>query len=200
MKLRELFIWLLLLVVASFGQQEEETLISGQVESGGFGGFMVQWTDINGQSAVLAGGRGGWIINHHIILGGGGYGLASDIKSGLQKDGKELYVVLGYGGVWLEYVARPQKLLHFSVHALVGGGNVDYSLNKMRERREDEETEHDSFWLVEPGVTVTCNVTRFFRFGVGASLRQVSGVNLAPLDSSDLSGTGVQLFFNFGKF
>ena len=32
------------------------------------------FTTLNGENAVLVGGRGGWIINHSFVLGGAGYG------------------------------------------------------------------------------------------------------------------------------
>ena len=78
---RLLVVSLVLCVVAHSGLrgQQQETLLSGNIESGGFGGFVVRFSEIGGAFAVLAGGRGGWIINHTFVLGGGGYGLANDV-------------------------------------------------------------------------------------------------------------------------
>jgi hypothetical protein len=52
----------------------DETLFSGNVEHGGFGGPVVKFTQIKDEFGVLVGGRGGWIINHSFVLGAGGYG------------------------------------------------------------------------------------------------------------------------------
>ncbi len=60
---------------------QEETLIKGDVESGGFGGPVVKMTSLNGQDGILVGGRGGWILNHSFIIGGGGYGLANNVRA-----------------------------------------------------------------------------------------------------------------------
>ena len=61
--------------------QEETLLGSSEVTHGGFGGPVIKYTQIKGEPAVLVGGRGGWIINHTFIIGGGGYGLVNDIKA-----------------------------------------------------------------------------------------------------------------------
>jgi hypothetical protein len=60
---------------------QETTLINGEIESGGFGGPVLKVTSINGENAVMIGGRGGWIINHSLVLGGGGYGLVTEVKA-----------------------------------------------------------------------------------------------------------------------
>ena len=60
---------------------QEETLISGQLEYGGYGGPVVKFTTINNDWEVMVGGRGGWIINHSFVLGGGGYGLVTDVEA-----------------------------------------------------------------------------------------------------------------------
>jgi hypothetical protein len=58
---------------------EEETLISGGIDSGGFGALVFKFSGVNDQFAGFAGARGGWIINHQFVVGGGGYGLTSNI-------------------------------------------------------------------------------------------------------------------------
>jgi len=55
--------------------QEAETLFAGEVVHGGFGGPVLKASTVNGSPALFVGGRGGWIINHSFILGGGGDGL-----------------------------------------------------------------------------------------------------------------------------
>jgi hypothetical protein len=85
--------------------QEETLLGSGEVTHGGFGGPVFKYAQIKGEPAILVGGRGGWILNHTFIIGGGGYGLANDIKAnnpliiapGITKP----YLNFGYGGLEL---------------------------------------------------------------------------------------------------
>ena len=68
----------ILLTGMTFSQ--EETLLSGKLQSGGFGAPTVKFTLIDGLGAVLVGGYGGWLINHSFLIGVGGYGLANAIS------------------------------------------------------------------------------------------------------------------------
>lgn len=194
-------VFLLLLAIPVLAQ-EHETLIGGKIESGGYGGPMLSFTSINGEAAVLVGGRGGWIINHRFVLGGGGYGLSTNLRADVQgPQGEELFLEAGFGGVLLEYYFHPQRLLHFSLQTFIGGGSVTYSdRNQNTDDDTDEPYGMDNFFYCEPGVTLTLNVTSFMRLGGGVSYRYVNGVSLAPLKNSDLAGPAVNVFLNFGSF
>jgi hypothetical protein len=186
----------MLLVAASLLSAQEQTLISGDIESGGFGGPVVKMTKINGESAVLVGGRGGWIINHTFVLGGAGYGLVTNVNADtfLRR-----YMRMGYGGVDLEYIASSANLIHLSIGLLVGGGAIGY-------KEEDEyyfvNTSHhmDSFFILEPSIQANLNVTHFFRISAGVSYRYISGLKSALSTNNDLSGLSALLALKFGKF
>ncbi len=194
-----------LFTVLPLTAQEEETLVSGPVESGGFGGPSLRITKINGETAVLVGGRGGWIINHVFMIGGAGYGLVT--RNAAKTPGllgeKDLDV--GYGGLEMEYYVNPNDLIHGSVRLLLGGGGVAYREDVMATSHRDM----DGFFVAEPGVSINLNVTHFFRISAGASYRIVTGVDAptdilghpAPLTSNaDLSGPSALLTLKFGKF
>ncbi|RPH89069.1 MAG: hypothetical protein EHM72_20845 [Calditrichaeota bacterium] len=164
---------LLLSIVPLMAQ--EQTLFSGKYEHGGYGGPFMQFTQMKGSSAIMVGGRGGWIINHSFVLGGGGYGLASPIKAGLYtENGEELYLQAGFGGLMLEYYFEPNRLWHFSVQSFIGGGSVNYS-DRRYDNDEWDDRDHiygdDTFFYLEPGLTLTLNLTKFMRIGAGASYR-----------------------------
>jgi hypothetical protein len=181
--------------------QEAETLIDGKVDHGGFGGPVVKFTSVLSEFGVLAGGRGGWIIDflpeHTLVLGGGGYGLANYIDVDRTTTGGEpLYLELGYGGFEMEYVNRTNELVHFTVQLLIGAGGVDY-----REKDEgDGIGQNDAFFALEPGVNLDLNVTHFFRIGGGVSYRYLRGVDLDAIGDADVSGVAGQVTFKFGSF
>ena len=108
-------ILILCLCIPVFGQ--EETLVgTGEIDHGGYGALVVKVTGINGETAILVGGRGGWIINHTFVLGGGGYGLVNNLRpddpgSFLFPDGETL-LNFGYGGLELAYIINSDKLIH----------------------------------------------------------------------------------------
>ena len=120
-KKKNLFLLVIFFTFSALAQ--ESTLISGDIESGGFGAPVIKVTNINGENAVIAGGRGGWIINHSFVLGGGGYGLVTDVNAKV-KDLNHQYVEMGYGGLEIEYIASSNDMIHLSMGLLVGGGGI----------------------------------------------------------------------------
>ncbi len=66
------FIFIIILfTLTAIASAQEETLIKDVGEKGGFGGPVVKYANIYNQSALLIGGRGGWIRNHSLVIGGG---------------------------------------------------------------------------------------------------------------------------------
>jgi len=176
---------------------QEETLISGDIESGGFGGPVIKYGSVNGEGGILVGDRGGWIINHTFIVGGGGYGLTNNVKAKIPAPSGHKFLNFGYGGLELEYIARSDKLTHFSVMALIGAGGVSWRNESGGMVGSDNE---DSFFVFEPAAQVNLNVTKNFRISGGVSYRYVSGVNLPASTNADLSGPTAVVTFRFGTF
>lgn len=195
MKKIAFFLLMMIPILSVFAQ--EETLLSGDIESGGFGGPALKVTQINGEGAVLVGGRGGWIINHSFVLGGGGYGLVNDISAKVPDTSRGLTLLeMGYGGLDLEYIASSDNLIHLSIGLLIGGGGVGYK----DEHLVGENRNMDQFFIVEPSAHVNLNVTEFFRIAAGVSYRYVNGVNSAVTSDADLSGPSAVLTLKFGTF
>ena len=168
---------------------EEETLIGDGIDSGGFGALVFKFSGVADQFAVFAGARGGWIINHRFVVGGGGYGLASEICLDEDEPCFLRQIEFGYGGFEFEYIGLWDRVAHYSLQLLIGGGGV--SLLGF---------EADPVFVAEPAARLELNVTKWFRLNLGGGYRFVSGVDVARLDNSDLSAfTGV-LEFKFGNF
>ena len=190
-------VFLLVLVFTSPVLAQEATLINGEIESGGFGGPVLKVTNINGESAVMVGGRGGWIINHSFVLGGGGYGLVTDVKA-KTTDLLHQYIEMGYGGLDIEYIASSNDLLHLSIGLLVGGGGIGYKMDNNDLLMETYKK--NSFFVLEPSVYANLNVTHFFRVAAGVSYRSVSGLSSVVSTNADLSGPSANLVLKFGAF
>jgi hypothetical protein len=173
----------ILLATASPALAQERTLIGGGLESGGFGAPVFKLSDIEGQTALFVGGRGGWIINHTFVLGAGGYGLSNDIDLGLSGTRD---IELGYGGLEFEYINSSDNLIHFTVYLLVGGGGVS-----------GPAVEDESVFVFEPAVNGEVNFTTYLRVNAGAGYRWVTGVDSPGTDLNAFYG---QITFKFGSF
>jgi hypothetical protein len=174
---------------------EPETLISGRTVFGGYGALVVSFTELNDDFGVLVGGRGGLIINHAFVIGGGGYGLANEVDVIGTPPRDNSLLDFGYGGVLLGYVIGSRKLLHLSIHTLIGAGGAC-----LRTGIYDVWYDDDAFFVAEPGVDLILNVTKHFRMGVGGSYRYVYGVDLDGLSDGDLSGPSASMIFKVGSF
>jgi len=183
-------ITILLAAATSAAHGQERTLITGGVESGGMGAPVVKFTQVSNEFSVLVGGRGGWIINHTFLIGGGGYGLANDVDlDGLQP---RRDVEFGYGGLELEYINSSNSLIHFTLQGLVGGGGLTTRVQGIYES--------EAVFVLEGGANLMLNVTPYFRMGFGGGYRWVTDVDIVILSSADMSAPYGALTFKFGKF
>jgi hypothetical protein len=180
--------------------EQPRTLLSGQLTHGGFGGPMMAYTRINGDDALVMGGRGGWLINHRLVIGGGGWGVTNrvSVPAGAIADPKDYQLTFGYGGLWTEYVVAPSRLVHGSVGTLIGAGGLGY--HRFRNGDSHADMESDAVFVLEPTVGAELNLISFMRLALFASYRLVRGVDLAELDGGDLSGFAGGAMLKFGKF
>ncbi len=168
----------------------DETLFHGRTRVGGFLGPVIKFSEINDQFAALVGGRAGFIINRVLVVGIEGYGLVNEIEASTPRN---RLLDFGYGGLLLGYVNRSQKLVHLSIHSLIGGGGLHY--------RPDYYDEYvDAVFVCEPGADLILNVTKHFRIGLGGSYRFVSDVDLPGLSNGDVDGPSASLVLKFGRF
>jgi hypothetical protein len=187
----------------------EKTLIGEELESGGYGGLEIKTGSVRGENAMMVGARGGWIINHTISIGGGGFGIVTNhiIEDYEVSDPNDydttVYLNGGYGGLFIEYINSSNSLIHFTINTLIGAGGVNYS-GKMKfepEKGSDWKSHETSpFFVIEPGATVDINIASFFRMGFCASWRFVDGVDLPGTGDDDISSFSGSVIFKFGKF
>ena len=202
--MKKIFFFLTFFFCTAAVAQEQTLLGETEIEHGGYGGPVVRFTSVNDNFAVLVGGRGGWIINHTFSIGLAGYGLANDIRAYTVGPYGEEYVELGYGGLDLEFIANSDDLIHFSIHALLGGGSAGFRYswdqNDWDNQNREMHREHDAFFVIEPGANIDLNITEWFRMSAGASIRYVTGLNSRATSESDINGLSAGLTFRFGKF
>ncbi len=134
------------------------------------------------------------ILNHAFSLGIAGYGLASNVDADAPYDNHN--IMMGYYGLLPEYIFRAQKLINMSVAALIGGGGIrvqDPSVTYM-------DHDMDTFFVVEPELTLYLNVVKYFRIGLGAGYRFTRGVDRKELSDSEIGGFTANLTLQFGVF
>ncbi|UCH13322.1 MAG: hypothetical protein JSV22_09415 [Bacteroidales bacterium] len=205
-------IFILFLSLYSFSQIEEDddirkrkhdeiiTLIGRSDEIGGYGGLSVLYSQIDSKDAFVFGARGGLIMGHMFSLGIGGAGFVNDSHLDNML-GRNVSLAGGYGGMFFEPIILPRFPVHLSIPVLIGIGGVAYASVDIREWEEDYFVEDsETFLVAEPGIEVEMNITRFFRFTMGAYYRYTSEIELMNTEGDVLNGFSFGVNFKFGKF
>lgn len=198
-------LFLMLIGTRTFGQNtkdgEEKTLIGSlsEVQWGGMIGAGVHLADMAGEARALQQFSGAVIINHNFRLGGSYAFLYNDILldeiNGIER--QDLYLA----SVDLEYVWRPNALVHLSFPLQVGMGEAEIE-NELDIDwiDDDEEYDEDVFGFIHPSVQLELNLHRFVRFHLGAGYRFVYEASLPGLDNDALSGFNGTVGLRFGLF
>lgn len=188
---------------------EDETLVGNVQSSGGYGAPTVAVTSVHGETAALIGGQGGWILGRQFVIGGAVRGIAPRPSVELRDESDNLpasaQLQLGYGGLLIEYIGRPSRLLHYGAEAVVGAGTVELVEGggfRAGASVSDESLDRSAVFAAELGARAELNVTRFFRVGLSGGYRFVTGGALQRADVSDgdLSAPYGQLSLRFGRF
>jgi hypothetical protein len=189
----------------STNHDDIQTIMGKNNAFGGYGSLSIQYTRLDDRDAFVFGARGGVVLGHMVTLGLGGAGFFNDAHYD-SNVGANISLAGGYGGFFFEPIIMPKFPVHISFPVLVGAGGVSLvSLNKDSWDNEFNSEASDAFMVIQPGVEVEMNVTKFFRFCVGAYYLYTSDVNIQyPLDyqipTNILRGISGGVTFKFGRF
>lgn len=196
------------IAVAQESEEEMQTLFGeGKITFGGYGGPRVSYSSFDGRDIWLVGGRGGAIINHCFVIGGAGYGIVnSPMYSNYvyeEVNNPKAYLQGGYGGLLIEGIFWPRKLIHFSVPVLIGAGGLQF-MDQLYPDGHNDYNDHiivsSAFFVVEPGIELELNVVKFMRFTAGVSYRYAPKVDLPNIASNAFNSLNASVSFKFGKF
>ena len=195
-----IFLTITTLVFTSLYAQEEknsdiETLFSKPSKIRGYISPITNTTYLNGEIAYMSGMNVAGILNDHLIIGF--YKLDLDNSSWSNSDN---YIgstmSFNHKGLYLGYILMPKRIVHFTTNVQLGKGNMEIYDSVL-----DEWIQDDMVFVAVPSVEVEFNVTKFFRFGVGANYRFTTDVDkFANYSDSDFSDFGVSVSFKFGWF
>ncbi|WP_420318787.1 hypothetical protein [Ekhidna sp.] len=162
-------------------RQDIKTLSGSMSHSGGFGALSFRSTEFRDESLVLAGLRGGWIINRTLGIGVEGHGIIPTAKFDDIEVGQEVNILGGYGGMFLELIFFSNEVVHVTFPVSGGAGWLGY--HRINEDNTmpgpiDNEVDADVFWYVEPGADLEFNISRNFRLAMGVSKRFTQDLEL----------------------
>jgi hypothetical protein len=166
---------------------------------GYFGAPVVKYTVVRDQGAILLGGKGAWNITPTLSLGGGLYGVQTEVdaaKGVVPEVPWQVDIRFENFGFELEYAPHPQAPTHVTFGAFLGGGAARY----VRDHTNEQEGETDFMLLFEPAIGVEQRLTDWMHLNLSGSYRAVSGVEQRGLENSDFNGPATTLAVKLGRF
>lgn len=195
-----------------YENDEIRTIFSREKSNGGYGAFTISYSNIGGYDALVTGGRGAFIFDRVLAVGLAGYGFVNNLEYDRFNNQIHSSLAGGYGGLLIEPILAGTSPVHLSFPVLIGAGGVTltdfYNLDDWQSPFSNYEYDYDAFFVVEPGVELELNVTRFFRLAAAVSYRYTSEIELlgfedlinGPVAPNALRGFNYGLTFKFGKF
>lgn len=200
--------------LATFAQQDDgkgdpneiRTFMGQNNSVGGYGALSMQYSQIDNRDAFVFGAKGGILMGHMVSMGLAINGFFND-KHYDPITGNNQHLAGGYGGFFFEPILLPKYPVHVSFPVLIGGGGIGIMNNNDNSWDNKWHSEaSDAFMVIEPGIEVEMNITRFFRFCVGAHYRYTTDVQIDNPDYPEKVPVGVLrgfmggVTFKFGRF
>ena len=178
-----------------------KTLTGNGYHSGGFGAVSFRYSEFKDETIVMAGFRGGWIINRTLAIGLEGHGLIPTAEFENLLPDRDAVLLGGYGGMFLEPILFSNEIVHVTFPVAAGAGWLGFHDDWEDNEPDDEEIiDDDVFWYIEPGVAVEINVARHFRIALGMSKRFTQDLDLDFASSDDFENMNYFLTLKFGRF
>lgn len=199
--MRKIFILISVLLsfcLTGFAQDEPQVLIGNSINNiSGFGGFMMELSSINHDLNVSTGGGGAVLLNQVFYIGGYGMSNHSEASySNFTSQNLPANLNFHHGGLWVGYIFKPNKLIHYNVSTKFGWGNI-----RVTETNVPRETVlNDNIFALTPQVEAEINIAYWFRINASVGYRLVDGVNNQYYRTSDFCSPTFGLSFIFGWF
>ncbi len=184
------------------GDEKIQTLFGEDTDNGGYGALMFNYSKINDEDAFLFGMRGGWLLDHKLTIGLGGYGFISNLEWDDVHNEPDNFISGGYGGLLVEPVLFPFKPVHLAFPILIGGGGMVMVQNHSQDSNwEDWKVDYaGAFFVFEPGVELELNLAQAMRVAFAVTYRLTQDLDLGDIDENALRGFNFGLALKFGEF
>ncbi|WP_425236954.1 hypothetical protein [Ulvibacterium sp.] len=197
------------LTYAQEGVQEDEDYLEfndrKNVVHGVYLGLNAQFGEIDGEPTYQGGLKVAYVANQQFEVGFSGtffYSVQDVFNSDLARDQD---LIGAYGGLHLEPIFFSKSVVNLSFPLLIGAGAVGYvDDNFDDEDYELTEDDVDAIFVLEPGVSMLFNVSRYLQLEAGVKYRFSNKIDLdfSPVSRINgfSAGIGVKVgVFNMGR-
>ena len=177
-----------------------KTLSGGNYHSGGFGAIAFKGTKFTGETLMMGGFRGGWIINRAVAMGFEGWGFIPTVTLSDVYQFNDVVLLGGYGGFFIEPIFFSNEIVHVTFPVSGGAGWMGYNEDFYNYDNTNFLVDDDVFWYIETGASLEVNVSRHFRMDFGASRRFTQDLELLNTPKDAFDDWSYFLTLKFGSF
>ncbi|WP_375324432.1 hypothetical protein [Flagellimonas sp. GZD32] len=201
----------MLMGILGFTQDNEGEYITfndrKNVVHGVYLGLSTYFGEIENEEAYIGGLKVAYVANRQFEVGFMANVLYSEQNIFNPRTNNNDDIVAIYGGLHLEPILFGKNRVSLSFPILIGGGGVGYVDHDAVVRDENvdlNDDDIDALFILEPGMNVLFNISRFVQLEAGVRYRLSSKIELAqsPIDRINgfSAGIGVKLgVFNMGR-
>lgn len=171
-------------------------VVRSRVAQGAYVGPDAKLTSLAGSATILFGAQAGWVIDHVLVIGAGGYLLVGNTPSPAElqpRSGPEASLSLAYAGPRIAVVVGAAARLHLVFGVLAGAGRISSSSS-------DADYVSDSLTLIEPDAAFEASLARSVRLAIGGSYRFTGGTGITALGPMAVNGPTAFLTIKLGVF
>jgi len=149
---------------------------------------VMKFTKLNGQSALIFGAKGGWVINNTFVIGGAFFGHNTDVKQSWVDPlaGSAPYIKFNCGGVNFEYIFYRYNNISFSAEIFMGGAGLTFQ--PVDESKPSTKIYGGDFLIWEPQLNITYDMNQWFHLSLGLNYRTTSGLEMYPDNPANAPG------------
>lgn len=209
-KTTTLLLFLLMCTMGSAQNDDNEYITFNDrknVVHGVYLGLSTYFGEIEGEDTYIGGLKVAYVANRQFEVGFMGNVLYSRQNIFNPRTNNNDDIVAIYGGIHLEPILFGKKRVSLSFPVLIGGGGVGYVDHNAVVNDENvdlDDDDIDALFVLEPGMNVLFNISRFVQLEAGFRYRMSSKIELAQSPVNRLNGfsggIGVKLgVFNMGR-
>lgn len=212
MNIQKSILTIIFLGVSSLGlAQEDDDYVEfndrNNVVHGVYLGLTMGYGEIDSQDTFIGGLKVAYVANQQFEVGFVGNFMYSQQNIFSTTNGVNEDLIGVYGGLHLEPIFFSKSRVNLSFPLLIGAGAVGYIDGDFNDEDFGEDLNEDDFdavFVVEPGVNVLFNVSRYLQLEAGVKYRFSSEIELvgSPIDRINgfSGGLGIKVgVFNMGR-
>lgn len=165
-------------------------------------GFSGGYGEIKDKETYILGLKLAYVANRQLEIGFVTKGIYSNqnISGVFSSNIADLGAV--YSGLHLEPIFFSKSKFNLSFPLLIGGGAAGYINTEWDEEEieKNQEEDWDALFIVEPGVNILYNISRYVQIETGVQYRFSSKIELSPSTISRINGLSVGFGVKLGVF